>query len=425
MKQTLFIIPQDWFQTWIIGLWLLVGIIIVFAKSRGTGLVPFLRDFLPVFLIGGALIYFVLPRASIPVVNLADPAGEYIPGGLAIRGYGVFLMLAILSSLALVAVRCRQEKINVDQALTLCFVMIITGLIGARLFYVVQKWEEFRSGPLTAILDMTQGGLVVYGSLIGGLVGAFVYFWISKLPVRATLDVLAPAMALGLAIGRLGCLMNGCCYGGQCSDTFPLGISFPAGSPPYMRQIEDGSLLGIQSGTLYDSKQEFPVQVKEVRPGSPAVGTPLSTGDQLAIFAPDALRLQALKEHGLDFPLSVIVVPESTREPVEIPAQSLPSRSLKIHPTQIYAAVNAFLLCGLLYFWHAIRTFAGQVFALLMILYPISRFLEEMIRTDEQGMFGTQFSIGQWVSLATIAVGFAFYIVLSNIKQNSSTQEGQ
>jgi phosphatidylglycerol:prolipoprotein diacylglycerol transferase len=127
----------------------------------------------------------------------------------------------------------------------------------------------------------------------------------------------------------------------------------------------------------------------------------------------------------LDFPLSVIVVPESTREPVEIPAQSLPGRSLKIHPTQIYAAVNAFLLCGLLYFWHSIRTFAGQVFALLMILYPISRFLEEMIRTDEQGMFGTQFSIGQWVSLATIAVGFAFYIVLSNIKQTSSAQEGQ
>jgi phosphatidylglycerol:prolipoprotein diacylglycerol transferase len=78
-----------------------------------------------------------------------------------------------------------------------------------------------------------------------------------------------------------------------------------------------------------------------------------------------------------------------------------------------------------LYFWHSIRTFAGQVFALLMILYPISRFLEEMIRTDEQGMFGTQFSIGQWVSLATIAVGFAFYIVLSNIKQTSSAQEGQ
>lgn len=410
MKQTLFIIPPDWFQTWLIGAWLVLGLLVMLLQLRERKVSAVLQDSLAVYLIGAGIIYFVLPRMAVPVVNPADPLGELVPGGLAIRGYGVFLMLAILLSMAMVIWRCRETGLDVDQTLTLCFVMIVTGLAGARLFYVIQKWEDFAGKPWVNLLDMTQGGLVVYGSLIGGLLGAVGYFHWKRLPVRRTLDVLAPAMILGLAIGRLGCLMNGCCYGGVCSDSFPLGLSFPVGSPPYMRQLEDGSLLGLQA--RFHPGERYPVEVEAIPSSSPLDSGATAPGDHLAIFPPDPLRLEAVKSRYPDVPLEILVVNDRTGQSV-IPVSQIPDRSLRIHPTQIYASINAFLLCGFLYFYFPWRRFDGQTFSILMILYPISRFLLEAIRTDEIGQFGTQLSISQWISMGALGLGIGMYAIFA------------
>ena len=109
--------------------------------------------------------------------------------------------------------------------------------------------------PLTQSLklaaNMTGGGLVVYGSLFGASIAAFIFFWWSKLPVWKTADLMAPGMAIGLAIGRLGCLMNGCCWGGVCDVGMP-AIQFPAGSSSWVQHLSNGSLLGLTTKPVTD-----------------------------------------------------------------------------------------------------------------------------------------------------------------------------
>ena len=89
--------------------------------------------------------------------------------------------------------------------------------------------------------------------------------------------------------------------------------------------------------------------------------------------------------------------------PVTIRLPALPARSRPAHPTQLYAAVGAAILCWLLWCYYPFRRRDGEVFALLLTLYPVMRFLEETIRVDEPGQFRTSFSISQWISVLLLA----------------------
>ncbi len=414
MKQTLLIIPKEWFTTWILWSWLLVaaGWLVWHARLLGWGRA--IREQGPILAIIAAIIGWVLPALSVPQVNPADPLGDLLPGGLAIRGYGFFLMLAIVSAMGLVVLRCRRLGQNPEPIITVCFVVIVSGLIGARLLYVIQKWPEFTGkhwlSTLLAIIDMSKGGLVVYGSLIGAIVGALLYLRKAKLPILATLDILAPAMAWGLAIGRIGCLMNGCCYGGLCGDDFPLGIEFPAGSPPYYEQYVDGSLLGIE--TKETTNPKFPREVIQVHPGSLGERFGLKAGDLIRIphlLEPDRLRF--ILEANLSIPIPVVIETKERGDIFrEIPASQFPQRSLKIHPTQIYATISAAIIFGLLWFFYPLRTFDGQVLALMLITYAVCRYLEEAIRVDEKGLMGTSLSISQWISIVGLGAGSVLWV---------------
>ncbi len=78
---------------------------------------------------------------------------------------------------------------------------------------------------LREVLKFTEGGLVVYGSLIGAGLAFLVYCKKHKLPMLKLADIIAPSLVIGLAFGRSGCLLNGCCYGGVCDK--PWAITFP------------------------------------------------------------------------------------------------------------------------------------------------------------------------------------------------------
>ena len=80
-----------------------------------------------------------------------------------------------------------------------------------------------------------------------------------------------------------------------------------------------------------------------------------------------------------------------------------------MHPTQIYSSINAFVLCLFLWFYWYVRRNDGEVMGLMLILYPISRFVLELIRNDEAGQFGTELTISQWVSVLTIACGIGLF----------------
>ncbi len=419
MRQTLFFIPHWIFQGPLLIAWLIIGVLVLAYLYFRHGNSQETWSFLPVFAVVAIVIQFVLPLLEVDGVNPDDPAGELTKQGLAIRGYGMFLVLAIAAGVAITLQRCGKIGLSVDQIIGLGFWMMVAGIAGARLFYVIQKSDEFfvngadLGQVLLAVVDMTKGGLVVYGSLIGAMVAGFVYLKLNRLPLAATADLIAPGMVLGLAIGRIGCLMNGCCYGGVC-DAPLFSVTFPAGSAPYMKQLSDGELIGISAKANPNPESRYPLVAETIERGSIADLLGLKAGDEFEVQSPHDRYIRFQKSNpgrplnGKDL---VGMVDCQRLGLLTFPVNELPHRSLSTHPTQIYSAINAGLLSLVLWFYWTIRKYDGEVFALMLILYSIGRFLMELIREDELGQFGTELTISQWVSIAMIILGFSILAI--------------
>jgi phosphatidylglycerol---prolipoprotein diacylglyceryl transferase len=150
-------------------------------------------------------------------------------GSLTIHWYGVMIALAFLAGLWTATRRARRENIPGERIADLVFWIMLVGMIGARTVYVTTYWSEFAHQPFLEIFMIQHGGLVYYGSVIGAAVAYFIYIRWKRLPGWKIADILAPSIALGNAIGRIGCLLNGCCYGRACS--LPWAIRFPEDNP--------------------------------------------------------------------------------------------------------------------------------------------------------------------------------------------------
>ena len=141
----------------------------------------------------------------------------WTPDGIPIYGYGMMLFLAFIACTWLAGRLARREGIAVEHVQDLAIYLFIGGIVGSRVWFFVEEAASGRSADWHQFFKIWEGGLVFYGGMIGGAV-AFViaYYTIIKKHHLSTLklaDVIAPCAALGLCLGRIGCLLNGCCYG--------------------------------------------------------------------------------------------------------------------------------------------------------------------------------------------------------------------
>jgi len=166
--------------------------------------------------------------------------------------------LGFLAGLWTASRRGLGAGIAADRILDLGPWLIIGTILGARTLYVVSYWrEEFAGEPITEVFKVWRGGLVFYGGLIGASLGCVLYVRLKNLPLWKVADTVAPSIALGNVFGRIGCLMNGCCYGRECH--LPWAITFPPGSRPappgvplHPTQIYDSLLnLGLYLGLAW------------------------------------------------------------------------------------------------------------------------------------------------------------------------------
>lgn len=162
-------------------------------------------------------------------------------GAFSLHTYGLMLALGFLAGISITA--ARAKKVGEDPALIwdLSVWVILSAIVGARAFYVILNFDEFR-GNLLSIISPFQadgtlgiGGLVFIGGLILASVVTVVYLKTKKRSLLKYLDICMPGAAIGMAIGRIGCLLNGCCYG--LPTHLPWGLSFPADCPAGYYQL--------------------------------------------------------------------------------------------------------------------------------------------------------------------------------------------
>jgi phosphatidylglycerol:prolipoprotein diacylglycerol transferase len=186
--------------------------------------------------------------------------------GVPVRGYGAMLLLAATAGTWLSIVRGRSMGFDADTILGLGMEVFLWGIVGARLFYVLEYHEQFFaagrswSESLMAVLNVAAGGLVVFGSLPTAALAAWRFASRRGLSLPRLADCIAPGLLVGLAIGRIGCFLNGCCYGGPCD--LPWAVRFPPESPPWLDQAARGLLpAAAATGGLPWSLPVHPAQL--------------------------------------------------------------------------------------------------------------------------------------------------------------------
>lgn len=170
-------------------------------------------------------------------------------GAMTIYWYGVMAAIGFLLATYVQRFTRDHAKMSEDDTNNVMFIAMFAGLLGARLFYVVQFFDQFR-GNLWKIFRVDQGGLVFYGGFLLAIACLVVYSKIKKLDLVRMFDVLTPALAIGHACGRVGCFLHGCCFGKPGSF---LCFRYPAGSPP-VQKYGDVPLYPVQ---LFEAGANF------------------------------------------------------------------------------------------------------------------------------------------------------------------------
>jgi phosphatidylglycerol:prolipoprotein diacylglycerol transferase len=268
-----------------------------------------------------------------------------------VGSYPAMLLLALVAGYVLLRWRCVRLGIAGASIDTMVLLIAAFSLVGARFF---SWWFYFPPGaPLWPALVTRGAGLVFYGGLIFGTATVIVYCRLRHLSMGDVLDACAPALALGLGIGRVGCFLGGCCWGDVC--------------------IPAGELSRVPLPVSAWQLQTFP----EVSgPGFPlAVEFPPGTG--------------AYEQHER---LGLISAGASHSQPV--------------HPVQLYEAVLAIGLCCVLHWAFGRRKWRGQIAYGLTVGYAIIRFTTEFFRADNNPVYAG-LTISQVVSIALVASAVA------------------
>ncbi len=302
---------------------------------------------------------------------------------LTVKSYGLMMVIGFLSAVFIIRRLSRDITPNPNYITNAALYSLIAGVAGARLFYVVHYFGEFKSRPIE-VFYIWQGGLELLGGVILAITVILFYLWYHKLPIRRYLDILAIALMLALAFGRIGCFLNGCCFGKPTE--LPWAVRFPYDSFAYCSQVQPNP-----------ARNRAEPQMKLPDDFFNLYANPHGQAKKLKSYEELGLRQQQwLKENDK-------------------------LRCLPVHPTELYSSAAGAVLCLILYlFWKraqkAVKSTKpnklfvkpGSTFALMFIVYGITRFFMEFLRDDNP------FENGWWAIYkgATISQNIGIYMVI-------------
>jgi phosphatidylglycerol---prolipoprotein diacylglyceryl transferase len=360
------------------------------------------------------------------VVYLAAPK---LPQGLPIYGFGMMLFLAFLICTWLAGRRAESEGVAREQIQDVAIWLFIGGLIGARITFLMVEQHLPLAQVISEFYKIWDGGIVLYGSVIGGLIGyAFAYVFIFRkygLSTRKLADILAPSIAVGLCLGRFGCFLNGCCYGQVACPTCPVfAVDFPLSAPAREGMVKQGYQTYAGFTLARQQPRDVGARVDKVVPRSAAqeagmrdgdlilqVSTPLKTcviketeeGDK--IITPEGMLTRCLVyEWPRGEKVLSLKVEHSDGKEEDL---TFEPRTLGLHPTQLYEVVSMALLFLVLTAYYPLRRRQGQVMAVLMVGYGIHRYLNELLRDDPRPQ-----GFESYTSVILVVAGIALWMYL-------------
>jgi phosphatidylglycerol:prolipoprotein diacylglycerol transferase len=354
----------------------------------------------------------------------------WTPDGIPIYGFGLMLFLTFVACTWLAGRLGRRENIPPERFQDLAIWLFVSGLIGARITYMVQYGR-----PIEEFFQIWQGGIVFYGAFIGGWMGygLFWYLVLRKLRISTwkLADAVAPALALGLAIGRVGCLLNGCCYGAVAHPDSPQ-LHFPMLTAPCREMLVPRGyqtafgfsidIMVTREVEVAPSKQyRQEARVAAVEPHSAAEAAGLRSGDLIVAAEgqpihtyEDLVRLTLVDwpRGKPDLRLTVL----RAGERIELPAFT--PRSLGLYPTQLYESISMGLLLLVLLSFYPLRRHDGQVLTLFMVCYAVHRYLNESLRDDTTPVaFGLTLSQNISIGVLAAAVVLEVYLWCSSVSR--------
>jgi phosphatidylglycerol:prolipoprotein diacylglycerol transferase len=312
-----------------------------------------------------------------------------------VYGYGLMMVIGFLCGAALAKYLARRFGYDGDVFVNATLLALLAGVLGARLSHILEDvlaggtefanngksaWDNFK-----AMLNVSSGGLTFYGGFLLATPVLILYAIWKKVPLLRGMDIIAPALMVGLAFGRIGCFLNGCCYGEECSLSW--GASFPYGSNAFVEQYEKG---------------EIPVPPELTNPAAryPNGRPSLITRQQIR----SDIKMLESGQHRL-------TRDEATREIArrhELERLMGTLRAKPVHPTELYSAFNAFFIVAVCLAYLTLNPAPGRVFALMLILKGTSRFIMEMIRVEPPVWGPLSFSMV--ISIGLLAAGILMWV---------------
>jgi len=314
---------------------------------------------------------------------------------LTVKSYGLMMVIGFLSAIFIIRHLSRDITPNPQYITNAALYSLIAGIFGARVFYVVHHFAEFRGADWVSVFAIWRGGLELLGGVILAIAVIFFYLWYHKLPIRYYLDILAIGLMLALAFGRIGCFLNGCCFGKPTN--LPWAVRFPYNSFAYISQINANPQRNRYEPQLVLPRQEY---------------------------------YRYTDEDGKWYPKLLKDLTEEQKNEVTKGKY----RCLPIHPTELYSSANGAVLCLILYlFWKRAQkdaklpkskkflTKPGSTFALMFILYGVTRFAIEFLRDDNPFEYGWWAvykggTVSQNLGLYMVIFGLILMLVFQRIK---------
>jgi len=285
---------------------------------------------------------------------------------LPVYGYGLMMVLGFLAAVQLAKFLAIRSAIDPEVMMTGALIMLITGVAGARISHILENLGEFTRGSIgenvRAMLDIRSGGLTYYGGFLLATPCAILYGLWQKVPIKRGMDIIAPCLMVGLAFGRIGCFLNGCCYGAECN--LPWAVSFPYYSNAYLDEFHERRLQ---------------------TPVPPMLMVPTRDGGEK------------------------LLEPQYLKDDAVLKSEANKVGSNYLHPTQLYSSITAFMLAALLVAYYSMPHAPGRVFALMLMLEGATRFLLEMIRV-EPAVVGP-FSLSMVLGILLVVSGILMWLL--------------